>query len=134
MLSSANKVEMEEKRADVAVCGQPSDPGAQEGKTSLRPPPCPLINSDAADINHMNNTLGRRTVLFLFSRALLLAALGSPGLAMPVLCEVTVSSLGQPSPSQHAVLDLQLSSEVFFPKLKFMCLYVTNTSCCVPVF
>lgn len=100
----------------------------------LHAPMCPLINSDAADINHMSNMLGRKTVLFLFSRALLLAALGSPGLAMPVLCEVTVSSLGQPSPSQHAVLDLQLSSEVFFPKLKFMCLYVTNTSCCVPVF
>lgn len=67
-------------------------------------------------------------------RALLLAALGFPGLAMPALCDVTVSSLGQPSPSQDAILDLQLSPEVFFPKLKFMCLYITNISCCVPVF
>lgn len=53
---------------------------------------------------------------------------------MPALCDVTVSSLHQPSPSQDAILDLQLSSEVFFPKLKFMCLYITNISCCVPVF
>ena len=67
MLSSVNKVELEGKHADAAVCGQPRHSGAQEGKTThcfhLHAPMCPLVNSDATDTKNTNNMLSRRRTL-----------------------------------------------------------------------